>query len=60
MTIERAIDVGSAADAVGGATFDAFATGTNMDQWIMWMVSTVVAILIALALFGLLVVTGAK
>lgn len=43
MTIERALDVSSAAAATGAATFVALAKGTGMDQWLMWVLSTVVA-----------------
>lgn len=44
MTTERAVEVAGAAVSAGGATFVALARGTGMDQWLMWVLSTAVAI----------------
>lgn len=43
MTIERAADIVSSAIAAGGTTFVALAEGTDMDQLLMWGLSTGVA-----------------
>lgn len=44
MTNERALEMVGAAASVGSATFVALARGTSMDQWVMWALSTLVAI----------------
>lgn len=53
MTYERAIDIGTAAAAAGGTTFVALGRGSGMDQWVMWGLSTVVAMASAFAAFRL-------
>lgn len=51
MTTERAVDIGSAALASGSATFLGLARGSHMDQWLMWVLSTVLAMVGAYGTF---------
>ena len=51
MTNERALEVAGAAVSTGGATFVALARGTDMDQWLMWGLSTLVGVAAAYGAF---------